>query len=116
MLRRFGRRLPRLAVVWADSAYRAKALVAWVEAHCRWVVEAVGRRPGQRSFEVRPWRWIAERTFGWFGRYRRLSKDDEAIREENQGKKAEDRSRIEDFRSLIARIEIELRHFARNSW
>jgi putative transposase len=27
------------------------------------------------GFEVQPWRWIVERTFGWFGRYRRLSKD-----------------------------------------
>ena len=73
--RRVGKRPPRLAVVWADSAYRAKALRAWVEAHCHWVVEAVGRRPGQTTFEVRKWRWIVERTFGWFGRYRRLSKD-----------------------------------------
>ncbi len=75
VFKRVGKRLPRLAVVWADSAYRAKALAAWVEAHCRWVVEAVGKRPGQTTFEVRKWRWIVERTFGWFGRYRRLSKD-----------------------------------------
>jgi putative transposase len=75
VFKRIGKALPRLAVVWADSAYRAKALVAWVEEHCRWVVEAVGKRPGQSTFEVRKWRWIVERTFGWFGRYRRLSKD-----------------------------------------
>jgi hypothetical protein len=24
---------------------------------------------------VVPWRWVVERTFGWFNRYRRLSKD-----------------------------------------
>jgi putative transposase len=24
---------------------------------------------------VQKWRWLVERTFGWFGRYRRLSKD-----------------------------------------
>ena len=35
----------------------------------------VGKRPGQTTFEVQKWRWIVERTFGWFGRYRRLSKD-----------------------------------------
>jgi len=75
VFRRVGKTLPRLAVVWADSAYRAKALAAWVEAYCRWVVEAVGKRPGQTTFEVREWRGIVERTFGWFGRYRRLSKD-----------------------------------------
>ena len=26
-----------------------------------------------------PWRWIVERTFGWLGRYRRLSKDYEYL-------------------------------------
>jgi putative transposase len=75
VFKRVGESLRRLAVVWADSAYRAKALVAWVEEHCRWAVEAVGKRPGQTTFEVRKWRRIVERTFGWFGRYRRLSKD-----------------------------------------
>lgn len=73
--RRVGERLPRLAVVWADTAYRAKSLADWVREHGRWVVEAVGGRPGQTTFEVRKWRWIVERTFGWLGRYRRLSKD-----------------------------------------
>jgi putative transposase len=27
------------------------------------------------GFVVRPWRWIVERTMGWMGRQRRLSKD-----------------------------------------
>jgi putative transposase len=26
-----------------------------------------------------PQRWIIERTFGWFGRYRRLARDDEEL-------------------------------------
>ena len=39
------------------------------------MLEVVSKRPGQTTFEVRKWRWIVERTFGWFGRYRRLSKD-----------------------------------------
>ena len=75
VFRRVGSTLPRLAVVWADTAYRAHALAAWIAAHTRWVLEAMGGRPGQSRFEVRRWRWIVERTFGWFGRYRRLSKD-----------------------------------------
>ena len=29
----------------------------------------------QLGFEVLPKRWVVERTFGWFGWYRRLSKD-----------------------------------------
>jgi len=68
--------LPRLALVWADSIYRAWA--PWVTVHCRWLLEIVGRRPEAVGFEVQPWRWIVERTFGWLGRYRRLSKDYEA--------------------------------------
>jgi putative transposase len=72
---RVGRTLPRLAKVWADSAYRVEALMHWIKAHARWVLEVVSKRPGQTAFEVQKWRWVVERTFGWFGRYRRLSKD-----------------------------------------
>lgn len=70
---RVGDRLPRLARVWADSAYRA--LAGWVTANVTWVLDIVTRREGAVGFEVQPWRWVVERTFGWFGRYRRLSKD-----------------------------------------
>src|SRR5262245_11908281 len=70
---RCGGLLPRLARVWADAGYRAFA--DRVVAHCRWVLDIVSERPGQTTFEVQTWRWIVERTFGWFGRYRRLSKD-----------------------------------------
>jgi Transposase DDE domain len=38
------------------------------------------RRPkGVRGFTLLPHRWIVERTFGWLGRWRRLSKDYEAL-------------------------------------
>ena len=62
-----------MARVWADAGYRAFA--GWVTEHCRWVLDIVRKRPGQTTFEVQKWRWIVERSFGWFGRYRRLSKD-----------------------------------------
>jgi len=75
VFRRVGKSLPRLTKVWADSAYRVDALAAWVKRNCRWVIEVVTRREGAVGFEVVPWRWVVERTFGWFGRYRRLSKD-----------------------------------------
>src|SRR5262249_2213652 len=75
VFRRAGGLLPRLAKVWADSAYWVGALLAWIKGHYRWVLEVSGKRPGQRKFEVRKWRGVVERTFGWFGRYRRLSKD-----------------------------------------
>jgi len=75
VFRRVGRRMPRLAKVMADQAYRVVALAAWIKEHCRWHLETTGKRPGQAKFEPLKWRWIVERTFGWFGRYRRLSKD-----------------------------------------
>ena len=73
MFRRVGGGLPRLARVWADSAYRA--LADWAAAHAPWVLDIVTRREGAVGFEVQPWRWVVERTFAWLGRYRRLSKD-----------------------------------------
>jgi putative transposase len=72
---RVGQTMPRLARVWADANYRAQALANWITTQARWVLEVVTGRPGQTTFEVQKWRWIVERTFGWFGRYRRLSKD-----------------------------------------
>lgn len=72
---RVGKAMPRLARVWADANYQAKALADWVAARARWVLDIVLRRPGQTAFEVQRWRWVVERTFGWFNRYRRLSKD-----------------------------------------
>ena len=75
VFKRIGKTLPRLAKVWADSAYWVGALLDWVKGNCRWVLEVSGKRPGQTTFEVHKWRWLVERTFGWFGRYRRLSKD-----------------------------------------
>ena len=68
-----GEGLPRLARVWADSAYRA--LAGWAGKNVKWVLDIVTRREGAVGFEVQPWRWVVERTFGWFNRYRRLSKD-----------------------------------------
>lgn len=73
VLRRCGGLLPRLARIWADAGYQA--LLGWVAQSCRWVLDIVRKRPGQTTFEVQKWRWVVERTFGWFGRYRRLSKD-----------------------------------------
>lgn len=75
VFQRIGGLLPRLAKVWADSAYWVGALLSWIKEHGGWVLEVSGKRPGQTTFEVRKWRWLVERTFGWFNRYRRLSKD-----------------------------------------
>ena len=44
---------------------------------CR--VEIVKRSDRAEGFEVMPKQWIVERTFGWFGRCRRLAKDYENL-------------------------------------
>ena len=62
----------RLELVWADAGYAGK-LVEYVAQTYSWALEVV-RRTSDR-FEALPKRWIVERTFGWFGNYRRLSKD-----------------------------------------
>ena len=73
VFKRVGKGLPRLARVWADAAYRA--LRDRMDRAWRWVLDIVTKRAGAVGFQVQPWRWVVERTFGWFGRYRRLSKD-----------------------------------------
>ena len=71
-------RFPRLELIWADGGY-AGQLVDWVRAMLGWTLAIVRRTDDLRGFRVLPKRWIVERTFGWFGRYRRLSKDDEGL-------------------------------------
>jgi putative transposase len=66
--------LPRLRRVWADQNY-AGELVEWVKRLFSFVLDIVRRPKQQRGFHVLPKRWIVERSFGWFNRYRRLSKD-----------------------------------------
>jgi putative transposase len=72
--------LPRLRLIWADGGYAGK-LVDWVQQTYGWLVEVVRRTDAEPGFEVLPKRWLVERTFGWFNRYRRLSKDYEVLEE-----------------------------------
>jgi putative transposase len=64
----------RLRLIWADGAY-AGQLVEWVKNAYGWLLEIVRREQGAKGFQLLPRRWVVERTFGWLGRYRRLSKD-----------------------------------------
>ena len=68
---------PRLKLIWADGGY-AGVLIEWTRNLGGWVLEIVRRRQ-EHSFEVLPHRWVVERTIAWLGRYRRLSKDYEAL-------------------------------------
>lgn len=72
-------RFSRLQLIWADAGYAGKLLewVDWLFAS-RLRIEIV-RRNEEHKFSIIKWRWIVERTFGWLGRCRRLSKDYEAL-------------------------------------
>lgn len=63
---------PRLKHIWADGGYAGK-LIQWAYLFGGWTLEIV-KRIG-KGFNVLPRRWVVERTFGWIGRYRRMSKD-----------------------------------------
>jgi len=76
-------RFSRLKLIWADGGY-AGQLIGWVQEICGWVLEIVKRSDDVAGFVVLPKRWIVERTFGWFGWYRRLSKDYEELTENSE--------------------------------
>src|SRR6266508_2414250 len=87
------RRFPRLRHGWVDQGYRGPFL-EWVQATMGITLEVAQRADGGRrrrwlpagaeppevpAFAVVPRRWVVERTFGWLGRFRRLSKDYEFL-------------------------------------
>jgi transposase len=71
----------RLRRISADQA-DAGGLLAWLWSLPPWrqVRWDVGKRPeGTKGCQRLPTRWSVARTFGWFGRYRRGSNDDEYL-------------------------------------
>jgi putative transposase len=83
VIAKLARLFPRLHLIWADGAYAGK-LIDWVKEFGGWVVQIVRRRDDAEGFEVLPRRWVVERTFGWLGRCRRLSKDYEEKTESSE--------------------------------
>ena len=74
---------PRLQRIWADGGYAGK-LIGWVQETCGWVLEIIKRNEAVKGFKLLPRRWVVERTFGWLGRFRRLSKDYERLPESSE--------------------------------
>ena len=83
VLKGLAERFPRLRKVWADGGY-AGQLVEQAKAWGKWVLEIVKKPESLQGFQVLPHRWIVERTFAWLGRFRRLSKDYEALAETSE--------------------------------
>ena len=92
-------KIPRVQKVLVDSAYRG-GLVDYVQRWCRFVLEVVSKLTDQKGFVVQPWRWIVERTFGWFNWYRRLSKDYEKTVDSS-----ETMIKIASIRMMLRRLE-----------
>jgi putative transposase len=85
---------PRLEHLWADAGYRGAALREWITERLGisleigqrrrrwvWVPNDVEPEPLREGFEVIKRRWVAERTFAWITRNRRMSRDYEFLAE-----------------------------------
>src|SRR4051795_10681445 len=80
LLRRLKRLYPWLKAVFADGAYdRLAALLACFLLGLTLIV--VRRLAGTTGFVLLPRRWVAERTLGWLGRWRRLAREYEELPE-----------------------------------
>ena len=83
LLEKLTGKFSRLKLIWADGGYAGK-LIEWTQQLGGWVLEIVKRSDDVKGFKVLPRRWVVERTFGWLGRYRRLSKDYEELTESSE--------------------------------
>lgn len=90
-------RLPRVSHLFADRGYTGP-LLDWMRQHLGWEPEIVPhehndahaewelvdgkpvKRPKPKGgFQVQRKRWVVERTFAWFTRFRRLARDYEGL-------------------------------------
>ncbi|WP_287255008.1 IS5 family transposase [Moorena sp. SIO4E2] len=78
-------KLKLLEVLWVACGYSGKNFAKAVKQVCgdSVRVEVIERK--SKEFEIRPLRWIVERTFGWLNRFRRLSKDYELYTQMSTG-------------------------------
>jgi putative transposase len=74
---------PYIKKLFADTAYEG-TFEEWVEEIFQQCSVEIVHRKSKHTFVVVPKRWVVERTFGWFGRQRRLSKDYERFAETSE--------------------------------
>lgn len=73
----------RLKLIWADGGYTGKP-IEWTWELGHGILGIVKRSDDVTGVQVLPKRWIVERTFGWFGRDRRRSKDYEMLTDSSE--------------------------------
>ena len=98
-------RFPRVELLWTDHGYKS-TFQQWVMKQLKWRVECVKHpiapqgeyaqlvreflgdqlyeKRYAKGFKLLPRRWVVERTFAWFNRQRRLSKDYELLPETSE--------------------------------
>ena len=74
----------RLLKIWVDKGYQGD-LELWFNNEWQIALEVVSAEKGSVGFRVQPRRWVVERTFAWFSKYRRLSKDYEFDIQSSEG-------------------------------
>jgi putative transposase len=75
----------RLEKILADGGYAGAHFQDWVKQTFNVELEIAPRPINTKGFVLVPMRWVVERTFAWFGRYRRLSKDYEHFTDSSEG-------------------------------
>jgi putative transposase len=83
MLANFRCDFPDLKLIWVDLGYK-EWVIDVAKRHYALTLEQVCKGKDQVGFAVQPRRWVVERTFGWLGRGRRLSKDYETLAENSE--------------------------------
>jgi putative transposase len=75
--------LTRVQKVLVDQAYEGEFMRVCQE-HLGLKAEISSKPPSAKGFVPVKWRWVSERTFGWFNFFRRLSKDYERTVENSE--------------------------------
>ena len=82
-LEKLAGQFPGLRLILADGGYEGKP-VDWVKKDAGCALEIAKRPKGERGFKLLAKRWVAERTFAWQGRHRRMSNDCERLAETSE--------------------------------
>lgn len=83
-VKQMGDTVRRVHTVWVDGGYDGAPFYQWAIDVLRWVVCVVLRPDAAKGFVLLKKRWKVERTFAWWNRYRRLSKDYEILPETSE--------------------------------